>query len=224
MALLPAGTANNIARSLGLDEHPETLVARWMTARATPVDLGLVSGSMGECWFVEGVGLGVFPKLMSESKRSIPKETPASEQITRNLDVMIELLERSNPFYCEVTADGRDLSGPYLILEVMNIRSIGPRIVFSPEADPTDGLLDIVAIAEADRKLAIDFLIRCRDGTPGSFELPCVRARSIQLGWESQPLHIDDDRWPDTDDARSEEHAVYSARVTTEQGAFEVLL
>src|SRR5688500_4560093 len=157
MALLPSGTANNIARSLGLDDDPAALVDRWMTARVTRVDVGFVVGPMGERCFLEGVGLGVFPDLMLESKRRVPKDTPASEQLPRKLELMIELVEQAHPVPCSVIADGRDLSGSYLILELMNMRSIGPRIVFSPEADPTDGRLEIVAITEADRKLAIDF-------------------------------------------------------------------
>ncbi len=37
--------------------------------------------------------------------------------------------------------------------------------------------------------------LRCRDGKTRAFELPCVRARSTQLAWESQSLHIADKRW-----------------------------
>src|SRR5688500_16501002 len=98
MALLPAGTANNIARSFGLDADPASIVARWATVRATPVDLGLLDGPMGKRWFIEGIGLGVFPELMAESERRIAKKTtPADEQIPRNIELMIELLERAAP-------------------------------------------------------------------------------------------------------------------------------
>ena len=223
MALLPAGTANNIARSLGFEGHPETLVERWMTARATPVDLGIVDGPMGERCFVEGTGLGVFPELMVQSPHRISKEMPTSEQIQLNLELMMELLERAKPVSCQVSADGRDLSGAYLVLELMNIRSIGPRIVFSPDADPTDGLLEIVAITEADRKMTIDFLRRSQNEDAGLFELPCVRAKSIQLAWKTEPVHVDDERWPAEEHYHRDEDAIFSARVTVKPGAFEVL-
>lgn len=225
MALLPAGTANNIARSFDLHERPESLVARWKDARVTPVDLGLLDGPMGQRWFIEGIGLGVFPDLMAESARRIPKKTTrADEQIPRNIALMIELLEQAVPVECEITADGQDLSGAYLILEIMNIRSIGPRVVFNPEADHGDGLVDIVAITEADRNVTIDFLRCCREGNGGALDVSRIRAGNIRLAWESSPLHIDDDRWPASVDARRGETNVFSTSITVERGAIDVLL
>src|SRR5688500_12104225 len=41
LAILPAGTANNIARSLGLDRPLEHLVGEWAEALPMPIDLGL---------------------------------------------------------------------------------------------------------------------------------------------------------------------------------------
>jgi diacylglycerol kinase family enzyme len=226
MALLPAGTANNIARSLGLTGNPEALVDRWTTARVTPVDLGLIDGSMGERWFIEGVGLGAFPELMKQSERLIPKdETPTEDQISENIELMIEIVERASPVQCELVADGRDLSGAYLIVEIMNISSLGPRIVFSPDADPTDGLLDIVAVTEANRNLTIDYLRSCGQGTGGALEIPRVRARNIAVKWDSEPFHIDDERWPEDGGAlQQSRNAVYSVTIGVEQGGIEVLL
>jgi diacylglycerol kinase family enzyme len=222
MTLLPAGTANNIARTLGLEGDAEELVARWTTGCVTPIDLGIVTGSMGERAFIEGVGLGVFPDLMAESQRLIAKDhTPIDEQIPLNIELMIELLARADPMQCEVTADGKDLSGAYLILEVLNIRSIGPRVEFSSNADPTDGLLDIVAITEAERNVTIDFLRCCSDGKAGSLDVPRVRARQVQLAWEAKPLHIDDDRWPDVDHQSTDR--VFAAKIAVEQGVIEIL-
>ena len=222
MTLLPAGTANNIARSLGFDAGAEALVARWISARVTPIDLGIIEGSMGERLFIEGVGLGVFPGLMAESDRRIPKRTtPVEEQIPRNLDLMIELVERAVPVQCDLTADGRDLSGAYLFLEVLNICSIGPRVVFTPDADPTDGLLDIVAITPADRTVTIDWLRQCREGRPARLGIQPVRAKCLKLDWEAQPLHIDDERWPDADD--SSRARGFSAAIRVEAGAIEIL-
>jgi len=222
MTLLPAGTANNTARTLGLEDDAETLVARWMKGCLTSMDLGIVTGSMGKRAFIEGVGLGVFPDLMAESARRIAKaHTPIDEQIPLNIELMIGLLERAHPMQCEVTADGNDLSGAYLILEVLNIRSIGPRVVFSPNADPADGLLDIVAITEAERNVTIDFLRCCRDGKAGSLDVPRVRARRVQLTWEAKPLHIDDDCWPDVDHPSTDR--LFSAAIAVEQGVIDIL-
>ena len=44
LAILPVGTANNVARSFGLDGRLDELIARWSDATPTPVDLGLARG------------------------------------------------------------------------------------------------------------------------------------------------------------------------------------
>ena len=61
VALLPSGTANNIARTLGLVERPfEDLVRGWEGARRVKLDVGIAAGPWGERYFVEGVGAGLF--------------------------------------------------------------------------------------------------------------------------------------------------------------------
>ena len=227
MALVPMGTANNIARSLGVDGDAEALVAGLKTARTLAVDLGLIDRPLRKPrHFIEAAGLGVFPSLMTESERRISKkETPAADQIALNRELMIELLETADPVDVMLVADGEDRSGAYLILEVMNIQAIGPRIDFSSRADPTDGLLDIVAITDADRGATIELLRRCRDGSGELPELPSMRARTVDIQWHLHPMHIDDDQWPDPDDdERDEDSARFAARITVDPGAIRVLV
>ena len=44
----------------------------------------------------------------------------------------------------KIIFDNRDLSGRYILLEAMNIHSVGPNFWLAPPADPGDGLLDLV--------------------------------------------------------------------------------
>src|SRR5688572_5235747 len=78
LAILPAGTANNIARALGLDASLESLIARWSTATPTPVDLGLARGPWGEELFIEACGLGVFPRMLEVA--AAREKMPAAER------------------------------------------------------------------------------------------------------------------------------------------------
>ena len=71
VGLLPSGTANNIARTLGLLERPfEELVRGWQNGRRRKLDVGVAKGPWGERYFVEGVGAGVFASLLAHPART----------------------------------------------------------------------------------------------------------------------------------------------------------
>ena len=61
LAILPTGTANNIARSVGTHSSLEDASRRWRTQDPQPFDVGVVAGDWGESRFVEGVGAGFIP-------------------------------------------------------------------------------------------------------------------------------------------------------------------
>ena len=61
LAILPLGTANNIATSLGLSAPVPELIASWSTAQRVPFDLGYARAASKEWLVVEGVGGGLVP-------------------------------------------------------------------------------------------------------------------------------------------------------------------
>jgi diacylglycerol kinase (ATP) len=44
LAIIPLGTANNIARSLGISGTPAQIIAGWRSGRRQGVDLGVAAG------------------------------------------------------------------------------------------------------------------------------------------------------------------------------------
>src|SRR5205823_7599045 len=70
VGVLPSGTANNIARALGLLERPfEELVRGWEKPRRVKLDVGIAAGPWGERYFVESVGAGLFASLLIKPPR-----------------------------------------------------------------------------------------------------------------------------------------------------------
>jgi diacylglycerol kinase family enzyme len=79
IALLPSGTANNIARTLGLIAQPfETLVRGWDNPRRIKLDVGIAAGPWGERYFVEGVGAGLFAMLLAQPDSDALKQRAAA--------------------------------------------------------------------------------------------------------------------------------------------------
>src|SRR5262245_21948678 len=55
LTILPVGTANNIATSLGIEGSIRQLSRRWSTGHRRAVDTGVASSTLGERRFLEAV-------------------------------------------------------------------------------------------------------------------------------------------------------------------------
>ncbi|HJU90015.1 MAG TPA: diacylglycerol kinase family protein [Gemmatimonadaceae bacterium] len=227
LAILPAGTSNNVARSLGLDAPLDELIARWTDAVPTPVDLGLARGPWGEELFIEAWGLGVFPRML-ESAAAV-EELPAAEraalgQTEHGIDLMIKLVMSSPARRWRVSIDAQDRSGAYIMLEAMNIRYIGGAMDLAPNADATDGVLDVLAVREEDRASFVEYLREVQRGMERKREF-IIRAKRIEVEDAATLVHIDDEPWPTTETPRGDlPFGNEAMTVEVQQGAIEVLL
>ena len=194
LAILPLGTANNVARALGLVGSAQEIAARWKAAQPRALDIGVVSASWGEYRFIESVGGGVFARLIaSAGDDSLRLMTGAKGD--RALAVLEDVLEEAKPSRWEIELDGRDLSGDYVAIEAMNMRFVGPKVPLAPDADPGDGLLDLVLIGSKERRLLLEYVgRRLREAAAEMPELPVERGRHVRLrSVDGLPLHVGDD-------------------------------
>ena len=98
IAVLPVGTANNISKVLGLaDTTPERLIAGWATARRIGFDTGLVDGPWGATRFIEGFGVGLLARAITEldakAEVAFGRVDNREEKITSGLKRLRDLLE-----------------------------------------------------------------------------------------------------------------------------------
>ena len=66
VAVLPLGTANNIAESMNVRGAFKKLIAAWPDMRRVPVDVGEAVGKETARWFIESVGSGFFADMMAK--------------------------------------------------------------------------------------------------------------------------------------------------------------
>ncbi len=202
IAVLPLGTANNIATALNLTDPPiEHLIAGWATARRMKYDVGIASGPWGSTSFIEGLGVGLFVDTMSrlnaKSNFPIAHLDDTSEKIMSVLEIIRSRLEKYPANWLNVTLDGQDLSGEYVLLEAMNIRCVGPNLCLAPDADPGDGLLDIVVASKHEQDQIDRYLSDRIEGKSTSPGLTVRKGRHVRIEFKEVPVHIDDDLWPD---------------------------
>ena len=196
VGLLPGGTANNIARTLNLQEKWQEVINGWSAGRTRPFDVGLAEGFWGQTHFIEAIGAGLFPRLIkkaeAEKKKKVHSLSTPAEELEFILHLLFNLLKDYTPSSYRITLDGEDLSGDYLLVEAMNIRSIGPNLDLAPMADPGDGHLDLVLLTEQDRPALQHYVQERLAGKKPVHDFRVRRGRKLHLTWDGSEMHIDD--------------------------------
>jgi len=204
IAVLPLGTANNIANSLGISNRPvEELIAEWSCARHIPFDVGRAIGPWGSVAFIEGFGLGLFSETMvrlhAGDNNNLSHLDDTQIKITSVWQMMKDRLRSYQARRLKVSLDGEDASGDYILLEAMNIRHIGPNLHLAPKADPGDGMLDVAMISSANENDLKRYFSEAIDNKHPQQGWPVRRARRIEIEWNEFSVHIDDQEWPGKD-------------------------
>ncbi len=200
--LIPTGTANNIARSIEVLELPEILRLSDPVSMI-PFDLGKVKWKGQNYLFLESAGAGIIARmmhLMQLRKRHHPDARQYQEEKYEDaVYLMWEIARTQSPSYYRLLLDGRDYSGEYLFVEAMNISMMGPHFLLAPEADPGDGLLDVVVLRPEDR-FQFEGYLQCRlQGRPSSSNFETHRCRTVELEWEAPDVHIDGETFKEYD-------------------------
>ena len=194
LGLLPFGTANNIAKTLGMDKPAPEIIHGWHDATLKNFDVGRIEGLTEPTFFLESFGYGLFPKLMLEMKKRNKNDIQdPKEQLQAALELLHELVLSAPVKKCNIQIDTIDCSGEFLLVEVMNIRSIGPNLHLAPDADPGDGKFDIVLITENQRKHLAEYVRNKIDGLEVPFDFPLLKGKSLQIDWNGKHIHVDDE-------------------------------
>ena len=192
-AVLPLGTANNIAFGLGVGGPIEDQVRNWPIAQARPFDIGLLQGAGMDKKFVEGVGGGLVEACMTSiRRRPMRGGEPPPWQLVRALRRYAQTLRRLRPRRWTLRIDGETREDEFLLVEVLNTRSVGPNLDLAPHATPSDGALTIVTARESDRDALAAYINDRLAGRDGRLTLPSERTRCVDL-LDADVLHVDDE-------------------------------
>jgi diacylglycerol kinase family enzyme len=74
----------------------------------------------------------------------------------------------------------------------MNIASVGPNLRLAPDADPSDGWLDLVLVAENDRRQLRQYLADRIAGYDAELHLPTHRVKQLSMTAAGAQVHVDD--------------------------------
>ena len=194
LALLPLGTANNIAKTLKITGSPSDIIRGWNIAEIKRFDVGIIEGLEEPSFFLESFGYGLFPKLMLEMKKQKKNGIgDPKEKLQTALELLHEMILSHPVKTCKLQIDEIDYSGKFLLVEVMNIQSIGPNLQLAPDSDPGDGQFDVVLVTEKQREGLADYVRKKIDGLEVPFDLPIIRAKEMKIEWRGKHAHVDDE-------------------------------
>ena len=146
-ACIPAGTGNDIVRSLGWSlTDIDGFLDRVTTTPATRIDLGNVDSE----WFAAILSTG-FDSVVNEKANSL--SWPRGPQ-RYNVAIALEL-PRFTPIEYEITSDNATFTTKAMLIAVGNGRSYGGGMLVCPQAKINDGLFDVMILRPVSK---IEFL------------------------------------------------------------------
>ena len=198
VALLPTGTANNLAKTMGIAGDARAIVRSWRDRAIAPLDVWVAQSPAGREPFVEAVGGGLIATTIA---RGWELEAPSfilGSELDRALHVLRDVAQTEPARRWSVTVDGADHSGDYLGVEIMNGPSVGPNIPLAAGAEPGDGSLDVVLLREADRVALVERFRTLPSALAATHAGPSVvRGRAVTIVAPGDvELHLDGDVWP----------------------------
>ena len=178
VALLAGGTGNDFVASISAPSRAWVTMARLAAEGPDqPVDCATVDGR--HVLNVAGMGFDV---SVIESLHGATFGGALRYRLAA-----LQQIFRYRPLSCD-PGDG-DGPRPLLLLAIANGRRFGGGLVIAPQADPGDGLLDVVAIedAKATRRLAL-FRAVGNARHMGMIEVHSQRVRELTVYFDSPPV------------------------------------
>jgi diacylglycerol kinase family enzyme len=194
VAILPCGTANNIAGSLNIKGEEIDIIRSWGLAQTTAIDVGEITHVEEEPgFFIESFGYGLFPYLMKEMDKEGRNDIEDKEEKMRTaLQLMHKISHSYKPHYCELTIDGEDHSGEFLMAEIMNTRFIGPNLFLSPHGHPGDGTFEVVLIPGEDQEKFAAYIDSKLNDAEIVYSFITLKAEDVRIKWKGTHVHVDD--------------------------------
>ena len=179
LGIIPAGTGNDHAREFGIPTRkPEAAADVVVDGVTETVDLGRITGADGTVrWFGTVMAAG-FDSLVTDRTNRM---TWPHGRMRYNLAMVAEISKlRLLPF--RLTFDGEEVVTDLTLAAFGNTRSYGGGMLICPDADHSDGQLDVTMVQSASRAKLIRLFPTVFKGTHVELEqVRTARAKVITV-------------------------------------------
>lgn len=196
LAVLPMGTANNLALALGIDSTVKykSHIKKWKKSIHQQFDVGILKNAGGIDFFLEGTGFGLFPNLIQQMDNIMDSDTEkAKDELNLAFETLHTLILNSPAENYWLKTDTDTYEGRCILLEIMNIPSIGPNLILAPDAVINDGLLDVVLVEEDQREDFAAYIKKLTKGKTANFQFKTFKTKSLSIDYDGAYMHVDDE-------------------------------
>jgi YegS/Rv2252/BmrU family lipid kinase len=184
---VPIGTGNDFAKTVGLEKagKPGRNLELILRGEVRELDLGRAVGE----YFVNGCGIGFGAEVVRNTF-----EFKRLRGFALYFGAVLRTFKTFETPRLEVSASEHSQAGPIMMAEVSIGKTAGGGFKLTPDADPTDGLLDICLIGEVGITYFIRNVHRIMRGTHTNlppvtvFQTAHVEVESLE---GAIPVHLD---------------------------------
>ena len=186
LGLIPMGTGNDLARTLGIPLEPADAARALLASAPRRLDL-IVDDADGVVVNVVHLGVGAEAAARAAAlKGGLGATAYAVGGVVAGAT--------ATGWTVEVVVDDRplELDGPVLMVAVANGRTIGGGASLAPDAVPDDGLLDVVVATSTGPLARLGFGVALRDGDHVERDdVVSARGTSVTVRGEAFPVNAD---------------------------------
>ena len=197
LAILPLGTANNVANAIGHAGTLEHLIQGWASATPRPMDLGVVEAEWGQARFAESFGVGFLAETIvqtdkGDAERARTKFKSVTERLNATVKSLRKSLQNLKPRPLRARTSAGVLEGEFLWAEASTVGLVGARLPLTDAADVSDGLLTFAALPADERETFLEYLDhRLAGSAPTRTGFISERVAEIELEWDGFHTHLD---------------------------------
>lgn len=186
LGIVPIGTMNNIARSLGVPLAIDDACALVGMGTNRHIDLGrIISNERGDVqYFIEGAGVGL-------GALAVEAGQAAEKRHWRMIPKALRSYFESKPGHVQVQIDDVLVEATSNIVTVSNSPLMGGNLLISPDAKMDDGLLDVRVYDGMHSAALAKHFLACSKGS--SEPIKTYRGRRVRITTE-EPVVTNSDK------------------------------